>query len=116
MLTEITNIQNMEVITDKGLSLGRVEDAIIDLDNGEVYELFISETNPELVDDNANVGVPFRWIQSISTVILLKHFPGRIRRRQEIEIPALPVDGRKRKLRVMKKDSGEGGLSRTGWR
>jgi len=116
MLTEISNIQNMEVITDKGLSLGIVEDAIVDLETAEVYELLVTQTNPDLVDDGANVGVPYRWIQSISKVILLKHFPGRIKRRAEIEIPALPMDGRKRKLRVMRKEGGEGGLSRTGWR
>jgi sporulation protein YlmC with PRC-barrel domain len=116
MLTEITNLQSLEVITDKGLSLGYVEDVIVDLESGEVYELLVSETNEELVEDGASVGVPYRWVQSISRVILLKHFPGRIKRKEQFEIPAVAADGKRRKLRVIKKDHGDGGVSRLGWR
>ena len=116
MLTEITNLEGLEVITDKGLSLGYVEDVIVDLDNMEVYELLVSDTNEEIVEDGASVGVPYRWIQSISRVVLLKHFPGKIRRKQEMEIPAVATDGRKRKLRVVKKEHGDGGVGRLGWR
>ena len=116
MLTEITNLQRLEVITDKGLSLGYVEDVIVDLETGEVYELLVSETNEELVEDGVPVGVPYRWVQSISRVILLKHFPGRIKRKEQFEVPAMPSDGKKRKLRVVKKDYGDGGVGRLGWR
>ena len=116
MLTEITHLQNLEVLTEKGLSLGVVEDVIVDLENGEIYELLVSDTNPDLVEEGASVGVPYRWVQSISRVILLKHFPGRIKRREQFEIPSLPSDGKRRKLRVVKKDFGDGGVSRLGWR
>ncbi len=116
MLTEITNLQSLEVITDKGLSLGYVEDVIVDVESGEVYELLISETNEDLVEEGASVGVPFRWVQSISRVVLLKHFPGRIKRREQFEVPAMPADGKRRKLRVVKKDSGDGGMERLSWR
>ncbi len=116
MLTEITHLEGLEVITDKGLSLGYVEDVIVDLDNGEVYELLVSETNDELVEDGASVGVPYRWIQSISRVVLLKHFPGKIKRKEQFEIPSISQDGKRRKLRVVKKDHGDGGVERIGWR
>ncbi|MFW3145451.1 MAG: PRC-barrel domain-containing protein [Thermoplasmatota archaeon] len=116
MLTEINNLQGLEVITDKGLNLGYVEDIIVDLDDGEIYELLVSETNPDIVPDGASVGVPYRWVQSISRVILLKHFPGKIKRKEQFDIPSLPADGKKRKLRVVKKDFGEGGVARLGWR
>jgi sporulation protein YlmC with PRC-barrel domain len=116
MLTEVTHLQNIEVLTEKGLSLGLVEDVIIDLETGEIYELLVSDTNPDLVPDGASVGVPYRWVQSISRVILLKYFPGRIKRKEQFDIPSLPSDGIRRKLRVVKKDHGDGGISRLGWR
>jgi sporulation protein YlmC with PRC-barrel domain len=116
MLTEITQLEGLEVITDKGLSLGYVEDVIVDLENGEIYELLVSETNEEIVEDGASVGVPYRWIQSISRVVLLKHFPGKIRRKEQFEIPAVAQDGRRRKLRVVRKEHGDGGVGRLGWR
>lgn len=116
MLTEITTLEGLEVITDRGLSLGYVEDVIVDLENNEVYELLISETNEELVEDGASVGVPYRWIQSISRVVLLKHFPGKIKRKEQFEIPTVAQDGKRRKLRVVKKEHGDGGVGRLGWR
>jgi len=42
MLTEVTNLQGREVITDKGVSLGIIEDTILDLETGEVYELLVT--------------------------------------------------------------------------
>ena len=116
MLTEITHLQNLEVLTDKGLTLGYVEDIIVDLDSGEIYELLVSETNPDLVEEGASVGVPYRWVQSMSRVILLKYFPGRIKRKEQFDIPSLPADGKRRKLRVVKRDHGDGGVNRIGWR
>ncbi|HHD15891.1 MAG TPA: photosystem reaction center subunit H [Euryarchaeota archaeon] len=116
MLIEATNLEGLEVITDKGLSLGYVEDVIVDLESGEVYELLVSDTNEELVEDGASVGVPYRWIQSISRVVLLKHFPGKIKRKEQFEIPAVSPDGKRRKLRVVKKQYGDGGVGRLGWR
>lgn len=118
MLTEINNLQGMQVITDKGINLGIVDDVIVDIENNDIYEILVTETNPDIVEEGVNVGVPFRWIQSISGsgIILLKYFPGRIRRKGEITLPGVIDDGRKRKLRVVKKGFGDGGISRTGWR
>jgi sporulation protein YlmC with PRC-barrel domain len=116
MLTEVTNLQEREVITDKGISLGIIEDVIIDLEAGEIYELLISDTNEELVEEGVSVGVPYRWVQSLDRVVILKHFPGRIRRKDQIEIPQVATDGRKRKLRVVKRASGDQGIARMGWR
>ena len=118
MLTEIHNFQGMQVITDKGVNLGTVEDVIVDLDTNDIYELLITETNPDIVEEGVNVGVPFRWVQSISgdRIILLKYFPGRITRKNEITMPGVIEDGRRRKLRVVKKGYGDGGIGRTGWR
>lgn len=116
MLTEVTNLQGREVITDKGVSLGIIEDTILDLETGELYELLVTDTNEELVEEGVNVGVPYRWVQSIDRVVLLKHFPGRIKRKDQIEIPTAASDGKRRKLRVVRQTHGEGGISRLGWR
>ncbi len=116
MLTEITNLQGLEVITEKGISLGIIEDSVVNMDDGEIYELLITETNEEMVEDGVNVGVPFRWVQSVSKVVLLKYFPGKIKRKDQMDIPAMPADGRKRKLRVVRKNSGDLGVDRMGWR
>jgi len=79
MLNEITELVNLQVVTEKGKVLGRISDVIIDLEKGEVYEILISDTNEELVEESRNVAVPYRWIQSVSHVVVLKYFPGRVK-------------------------------------
>ncbi|MCD6383984.1 MAG: PRC-barrel domain-containing protein [Thermoplasmata archaeon] len=113
MLTEITNLYGLEVITNRGVSLGTIDRIIIDMDSGEIYEFVVTNTNPELVEGGLDVGIPFRWVQSISRVVLLRYFPGKIRRKATFE-GGYPRRTR-RKLRVVRKPWGEGGISRTGW-
>jgi len=55
--------------------VGVVDEVIIDLSNMSVAELFIYDANPLLVDENASIGVPFRWIQNIGDIVILSRFP-----------------------------------------
>ena len=64
--------------TNHGLFLGNVNNLIVDVENGEVDGLFIQETNPLLVEDSRSVSVPYRWIQSVGDIVVLKYFPKRV--------------------------------------
>ena len=113
MLIEATELIDKTVITDKGMELGTVSNIIIDLNKSQVHELLVDNTNEEIVENAIPVGVPFRWIQSISNHIILRYFPGKIRvKAAEMEA----MDGQKRKLRVVKKNFGEHGTNRLEWR
>ncbi|MBI0581957.1 MAG: photosystem reaction center subunit H, partial [Methanomassiliicoccales archaeon] len=59
-------------------------------DTRKVDGLFISESNPLLVEDSKAVNVPFRWIQSVGDVILLKYFPKRVTAKRPAAKPAQP--------------------------
>jgi len=85
MLEEISELIGLQVYTSKGIYLGNVNNIIIDINTAKVDGLFISETNPLLVEDSKNVSVPFRWIQSIGDVVILRFFPGRVAVRVEPE-------------------------------
>jgi len=111
MLIEVTDLLDKTVITDKGKELGIVDNVIIDLKSHTLYELLVAETNEEIVENGVPVGVPFRWIHSISDHIVLKYFPGKIRLRA---IPKEPTG--KRKLRVVKKKWGDHGTTRLEWK
>jgi sporulation protein YlmC with PRC-barrel domain len=111
MLIEATDLLDKTVITDKGKELGIVSNLIIDVKTHTLYELLVDDTNEEIVENAVPVGVPFRWIHSISDHIVLKYFPGKIRLRA---IPKEPTG--KRKLRVVKKKWGDHGVSRLEWR
>jgi len=88
MLEEASEIIGMQVYTPSGVFLGNVNNLVIDVDTRKVDGLFISESNPLLVEDSKAVNVPFRWIQSIGDVILLKYFPKRVTAKRPAAKPA----------------------------
>jgi sporulation protein YlmC with PRC-barrel domain len=78
MLEEASELMGLQVYTSSGIFLGNVNNLVIDLDNKRVDGLFVSETNPLLVEESKAVNVPFRWIQSVGDIIILKYFPKRV--------------------------------------
>jgi sporulation protein YlmC with PRC-barrel domain len=78
MLEEASELMGLQVYTSNGIFLGSVNNLVIDLDNKRVDGLFISDTNPLLVEESKAVNVPFRWIQSVGDIIILKYFPKRV--------------------------------------
>ena len=78
MLEEASELMGLQVYTSAGIYLGNVTNLVIDIDKKKVEGLFINETNPLLVEESKAVSVPFRWIQSIGDVIILRYFPKRV--------------------------------------
>jgi sporulation protein YlmC with PRC-barrel domain len=111
MLVEFTDLLGRPVITERGLQLGTVYNVIIDMNKHTVYELLISETNPDIVEEGHDIAVPWRWIQSVDNVVVLRYFPGRIRLKPQMD----EEPSRRRKQRKIKPQFGEGGISRQPW-
>ena len=82
MLEEITNLIGLEAYTPWGVRIGVVNEAELDPEENTVSGLLIEETNMNLVERGAPLLVPFRWIQSIGDIIILRHFP------EDLPIPA----------------------------
>ncbi len=78
MLEEASELIGLQVYTSNGIFLGNVNNLVIDLENKRVDGLFISETNPLLVEESKAVNVPFRWIQCVGDIIILRYFPKRV--------------------------------------
>jgi sporulation protein YlmC with PRC-barrel domain len=74
MLAEITSIMGMEVYTMKGVYVGKVEDAVLDPDQGTISGLAIGGVNKSLFDmKGKGIIIPFRWITAVGDVILMRH-------------------------------------------
>ncbi len=78
MLEEISELIGLQVYTSDGIYLGNVDNIVIDLENRKINGLFIGDTNPLLVEDSLPVNVPYRWVQSIGDIVLLRYFPKRV--------------------------------------
>jgi sporulation protein YlmC with PRC-barrel domain len=51
---------------------------VVDVDESKIQGLFITDTNPLLVEGSKSVNVPYRWISAIGDVVILKYFPKRV--------------------------------------
>ena len=78
MLEVLTNLVGRQVYSDKGVYVGVISNVILDLNSKTAEGIFLTETNPNIVDEGVEISIPFRWIQAINDIILLKHFPERI--------------------------------------
>ena len=75
MLTEITELIGLDVYTNKGYYLGKIEDVSLDIDNQTAYGLYIPKPNPLLVEDGVSILVPYRGGKAVGTIVILKKFP-----------------------------------------
>jgi sporulation protein YlmC with PRC-barrel domain len=78
MLEEITTLYDLVVYTEHGVYIGEVSDVTINPDTCEIEGLILGETNDTIVEEGRGVAVPFRWIQAVGDIIILKHFPPRV--------------------------------------
>ena len=108
MMLEVTDLAGKYVFTPNGLQLGEVLDLVMDLRKCELYAMSIGNTNPEIVTDGRPVLVPFRWVNSISDIIVLRYFPSKVRISKKDTT-------KKKKQRVLKHRVQEDG-ERVGWR
>jgi len=68
----------MQVYTPSGIYLGNVDNLVMDMDNRSINGIFIRDSNPLLVDGSIGINIPYRWVQAIGDVVILKHFPKRV--------------------------------------
>jgi sporulation protein YlmC with PRC-barrel domain len=78
MLEEISEIMGMQVYTPGGIYLGNVDNLVMDMDNRKINGIFLRETNPLVVEDSISVNIPYRWVQAIGDVVILKYFPKKV--------------------------------------
>lgn len=78
MLEEASNMIGLQVYTSQGIFLGNVSNLVVEVDENKVQGLFVSNTNPLLVEGSKAVNIPYRWISSIGDIVILKYFPKRV--------------------------------------
>ncbi|MGE4274909.1 MAG: PRC-barrel domain-containing protein [Candidatus Methanomethylophilaceae archaeon] len=83
MLEETANLIGMKVYSPHGIYLGAVSNLVLDLAGRRVDGIFLDHTSPALVEGSHPVNVPYRWIQAVGDVIILKKFPDKVVPRQD---------------------------------
>lgn len=74
MRTEITSLLGLDVYTQKGIFLGRVDDAVLDTEAGMVSGLALGSLNKSLIDQKSKgIVVPFSTITAVGDIVLVRH-------------------------------------------
>ena len=74
MRADITSMLGLDVYTQKGVFVGRVDDAVIDPEQGVVSGLALGSINKELFDQKGKgVVIPYRLVIAIGDIVLMKH-------------------------------------------
>lgn len=77
MNTEITSLLDQDVYTQKGIFVGRVDDAVLDPDNGMVSGLALGDVNKELFRPKGKgIIIPYRWVMAVGDIIIIRHLTG----------------------------------------
>lgn len=78
MLEEVTSLLGLQIYTNYGVFVGIINNIVIDLKKHKAHSLYVEETNPAVVEDSRSITIPFRWVQDVGDIVLLRHFPEHI--------------------------------------
>ncbi len=74
MNVEITSLLDQDVYTQKGVFVGRVDDAVLDPENGTVSGLALGDINKELFDPKGKgIVIPYRWVTAVGDIIIIRN-------------------------------------------
>ena len=74
MNAEITSLLDQEVYTQKGIFVGKVDDAVLDPEGGVVSGLALGDINKELFDQKSKgIIIPYRWVMAVGDIIIIRH-------------------------------------------
>jgi sporulation protein YlmC with PRC-barrel domain len=74
MHAEITSLLGLDVYTLKGIFVGRVDDVVLNPEQGEVSGLALGDLNKELFEQKSKgVIIPYHWITAIGDIVIMRH-------------------------------------------
>jgi sporulation protein YlmC with PRC-barrel domain len=74
MNAEITSLLGLEVYTQKGVFVGRVDDIVLNPEQGAVSGLALGDVNRDLFDQKSKgIIIPYRWVTAIGDIVIMRH-------------------------------------------
>ncbi len=86
MQAEVSTLFGLNVYTDKGIYIGRVNDVVLEVNERKVSGLAVTKLNPDVFDTASNKGVvvPYRWVTAVGDVVLIRHVKDQFKKPEEI--------------------------------
>ena len=87
MEIELSSLYGMDLYTDKGVFVGKIEDVSIDIREKRISGIVVRNVNPQLfnIGDKKGVIIPYRWVTAVGNIVLIKHVRRRVKRAEKAE-------------------------------
>jgi sporulation protein YlmC with PRC-barrel domain len=84
MRAELTSLFGLNVYTNTGVYVGKLQDLVIDIEEQKITGLAISDINRELFDlTSRGVIIPYRWVITAADIIIIRDIVQRYKKRKE---------------------------------
>ncbi len=84
MRSELTSLFGLNVYTNAGVYVGKLQDLVIDTEEQKITGLAISDINRELFDlTSRGVIIPYRWVITAADIIIVRDVIQRYKKRKE---------------------------------
>ncbi len=85
MQAEVSTMFGLNVYTDRGIYIGKVNDVVLEVNEKKVAGLAVSRLNPEMFDNSKpGVVIPYRWVTAVGDVVLIRHVKDQFKKPEEI--------------------------------
>lgn len=81
MEIELSSLYGLDLYTDRGIRVGKIEDVTVDIKEKRISGLAVKNVNPNAFNVGKRKGViiPYRWVTAIGDIVLIKHVKVRVK-------------------------------------
>ncbi|AAM31661.1 MULTISPECIES: PRC-barrel domain-containing protein [Methanosarcina] len=84
MRAELTSLFGLNIYTNNGVYVGKLQDLVIDVEEQKVTGLAVSDINRELFDiSSRGIIIPYRWVITAADIIIVRDVIQRYKKRKE---------------------------------
>ncbi|MFZ2498963.1 MAG: PRC-barrel domain-containing protein [Methanosarcina sp.] len=84
MRAELTSLFGLNIYTNNGVYVGKLQDLVIDIEEQKITGLAVSDINRELFDLNTRgIIIPYRWVITAADIIIVRDVVQRYKKRKE---------------------------------
>ncbi len=88
MQAEVSTLFGLNVYTEKGIYIGKVNDVVLEVNDKKATGLAVTKLNPTMFDiskiPGTGVVIPYRWVTAVADVVLIRHVKDQFKKPEEI--------------------------------
>ncbi len=86
MQAEVSTLFGLNMYTNKGIYIGKVNDILLEVNDKKVVGLAVGKLNPDVFDTSSSKGVviPYRWVTAVGDVVLIRHVKDQFKKPQDM--------------------------------